>query len=142
MPVSFQDHDNAPTCMLAQWEIQDIGLLVKALAWLYLRMPRHAAKVIGALSPGEANFPGNEFEAARELLSWSSGDIAAALQSSDKSIRHAAENKRDKRIEQARWTSLSARLVGGGLREVSRRPPQSASCAHGGQGIRRCANSN
>jgi hypothetical protein len=100
MPVSFQDHDNAPTCMLAQWEIKDIDLLAKALAWLYLRKPLHAAKVIAALGPSEAYFPGKEFEAARRLLLWPSGDIAADLQSADDPVRQAAEKKRDKRIEQ------------------------------------------
>src|SRR5579864_5568511 len=99
MPISFQDHDNAPTCMLGQWEIKDIELLARTLAWLYLRKPKHAAKVVAALSPGDAHFPGKEFEAARLLLSWPSDDIVADLQSADDAVRLAAESRRDRRIE-------------------------------------------
>lgn len=99
MPIKFQDHQNAPTCLLGQWSIDDLDELVRVLAWLYVRKPTHAANVIAKLSPGKATFPGKEFEAAKKLLEVQTADIAADLVDADPKIRKKAEDKRDVRIE-------------------------------------------
>ncbi len=99
MPIKFTKHQNKPTCLLAQWTIGDLDELAKALAWLYVRKPKHAAKVIAKLAPKAAAFPGREFAAARRLLRIRTGDIAADLKSADDDIRKPAEGKRDVRIE-------------------------------------------
>lgn len=99
MPITFQPHQNAPTCLLEQWSISDLKELANALAWLYVRKPKHAANVIAKLAPGFAAFPGNEFQAARNLLRIKIDDISEDLQSGDPAIRKKAEDKRDVRIE-------------------------------------------
>lgn len=99
MPIEFEKHDNKPTCSLDQWSIDDVDELAKVLAWLYVRKPKHAAKIIAKLAPGSASFPGREFAAARALLTYRTNDIEKALKSADATIRLAAEEKRDTRIE-------------------------------------------
>jgi hypothetical protein len=99
MPISFKSHPNQQTCRLAQWTIENLEQLVEALAWLYVRKPRHAAKIIEKLAPGVAIFPGREFDAARELLSVDTSDIENDLQSADPTVRKKAEDKRDVRTE-------------------------------------------
>ena len=99
MPIKFQQHKNAPTCLLDQWTIDDLDELAAVLAWLYVRKPRHAANIIAKLAPGGAAFPGKEFSAARKLLQVDTTDIAADLQSSDQDVKKRAEGKRDVRIE-------------------------------------------
>lgn len=99
MPIDFEKHDNKPTCFLDEWSIEDLDELAKVLAWLYVRKPKHAAKIIAKLAPGAASFPGREFDAARALLSYRTDDIAKDLTSKDEKIRKAAEDKRDTRIE-------------------------------------------
>jgi hypothetical protein len=99
MPITFTKHQNKQICLLAQWKIADLNQLANTLAWLYVRKPRHAAKIIAKLAPGAAAFPGREFEAARKLLTVNTSDIANDLTSADAIVRRKAEDKRDTRVE-------------------------------------------
>lgn len=100
MPIEFDDHDCGDVCSLAAWRVVDSDAFVKTLAWLYLRKPRHALKIIQSLQPGEANFPGNEFDAALALLSYRTDDLLQELESADPEVKRKAENTVSKRIEQ------------------------------------------
>ncbi|MCW3797398.1 hypothetical protein OMW55_06215 [Sphingomonas sp. BN140010] len=100
MPIEFDDHDCGEVCSLAAWRVVDSDTFAKTLAWLYLRKPRHALNIIQALQPGEANFPGNEFDAALALLSYRTDDLRAELESGDLQVKRKAENTLSKRIEQ------------------------------------------
>jgi hypothetical protein len=71
---------------------------VTALAWLYLRKPLHAARVIEGLEPGEAGLFGNVKQNVIKLLSFDVIDIEADLESADDATRQSAEKKRDARI--------------------------------------------
>jgi hypothetical protein len=100
MPIAFEDHECGELCSLTEWRIVDADLFVTALAWLYLRKPRHASRVLEALLPGGAHFPGNEFDAAIELLDYKVADLADDLASEDDDVRDKAEGTLRKRIEQ------------------------------------------
>lgn len=100
MPFAFQKADLSPTCNFSQWAIIDEGRLVRTLAWLYLRKPKHAVQIINQLEPGKAGFPGRVFANAITLLSIRLADIAADLASADPEKEKTADNKKNKRIEQ------------------------------------------
>ncbi len=72
--------------------------LAEALAWLYLRKERHAARVTQALEPGRAALPGR-VENAITALSVRTDDLADPLARPDDAERKAAEAKRDTRVE-------------------------------------------
>lgn len=96
--IVISQESHAPTCVLSTWVVADTKRLVDALAWLYLRKPSHAARIIGELAPGSAGFPGRVFDNAIDLLRYNVSDIAADLASADPSVVEAAEKKRDIRI--------------------------------------------
>ena len=75
--------------------MSDAIAFVDVLAWLYLRKPLHAARVIGILDPGPAGLPGRVFDNAISLLRYDITDIAADLTSSDLSVAAKAEKARD-----------------------------------------------
>jgi hypothetical protein len=100
MPFNFQKTDLSPACNFSQWVLIDEGRLVRTLAWLYLRKPKHAAQIINQLEPSKAGFPGKVFENAISLLSTRLADIAPDLSSTDPEKKKTANNKKNKRIEQ------------------------------------------
>ncbi len=100
MPFTFQKADLSPTCKFSQWALIDEDRLVRTLAWLYLRKPKHAVQIINQLEPSKAGFPGKVFENAISLLSISLRDIASDLSSADPEKKKTASNKKNKRIEQ------------------------------------------
>nr|WP_319249593.1 hypothetical protein [uncultured Celeribacter sp.] len=100
MPIAFQKTDLSPTCNFSEWAVIDEGRLVRTLAWLYLRKPKHAVQIINQLEPGRAGFPGKVFENAISLLSIRLADIATDLSSADPEKEKTASNKKNKRIEQ------------------------------------------
>ncbi|MCL4066704.1 hypothetical protein M3484_08975 [Pseudomonas sp. GX19020] len=100
MPFAFQKADLSPTCRFSQWMLIDEGSLVRTLAWLYLRKPKHAVQIINQLEPSKAGFPGKVFENAISLLSIRLADIASDLSSADPEKKKTAINKKNKRIEQ------------------------------------------
>lgn len=100
MPITFQKTDLSPTCNFSQWAVIDERRLVHTLAWLYLRKPIHAVRIINQLEPSKAGFPGKVFENAIALLSIRLSDIAADLSNGDEEKKKTAESKKNKRIEQ------------------------------------------
>lgn len=100
MPFTFQKADLSPTCNFSQWALIDESRLIRTLAWLYLRKPIHAVQIINELEPSKAGFPGKVFENAIALLSIRLADIAEDLSSADPEKKKAANNKKNKRIEQ------------------------------------------
>ena len=98
MPLTI-DTVTSPLCDLSVWTVTDGATFVDVLAWLYLRKPRHAQRVIAALAPGAAGFGGNEFQNARRLLWPRTDDIANALASSDPDVRAKAQGTLDTRTE-------------------------------------------
>ncbi len=100
MPFIFQKADLSPTCNFSQWALADESRLVRTLAWLYLRKPKHAVQIINQLEPSKAGFPGKVFENAISLLSIRLADIAADLSNADPDKKEKANNKKNKRIEQ------------------------------------------
>lgn len=100
MPFNFHKTDLSPVCNFSQWVLIDEGRLVRTLAWLYLRKPKHAAQIINQLEPSKAGFPGKVFENAISLLSTRIADIAPDLSSADPEKKKTAINKKNKRIEQ------------------------------------------
>lgn len=100
MPFTFQKADLSPTCNFSQWALIDEGRLVRTLAWLYLRKPKHAVQIINQLEPSKAGFPGKVFDNAISLLSIRLADIASDLSSADLQKKKTADNKKNKRIEQ------------------------------------------
>jgi hypothetical protein len=100
MPFTFQKADLSPTCNFSQWSLIDESRLVRTLAWLYLRKPKHAAQIINQLEPSKAGFPGKVFDNAISLLSIRLADIASDLSSTDPEKKKTANNKKSKRIEQ------------------------------------------
>ena len=69
MPITFQKTDLSPACNFSEWALIDEDCLVRTLAWLYLRKPKHAVQIINQLEPSKAGFPGKVFENAISLLS-------------------------------------------------------------------------
>ena len=100
MPISIRKSGLAPTFTFSEWALSDNDRLVRTLAWLYLRKPIHATRIIKELEPTAAGFPGNVFENAIALLSVKLSDVAADLSSPDPKRLKDAKNKRDKRIVQ------------------------------------------
>lgn len=100
MPIAFQKTDLSPTCNFSEWALIDEGRLVRTLAWLYLRKPKHAVQIINQLEPSKAGFPGKAFENAISLLSIRLADIASDLSSADPEKKKTANNKKNRRIEQ------------------------------------------
>lgn len=84
--------------MLSTWTVINTDQLVDALAWLYLRKPRHAARIINALDPGPAGLPGRALVNAIDLLKYELSDIATDIASNDPAISTPAKKKRDVRI--------------------------------------------
>ena len=85
--------------MLTTWTVDQPEMLAEALAWLYLRKERHAARVTQALDPGRAALPGRTVENAITALSVRIDDLADALASPDDAKREGARAKRETRIE-------------------------------------------
>ncbi len=98
MSLSFESVDDNDTCVLSHWSVASRAEFVTALAWLYLRKPLHAARVIEGLEPGEAGLFGNVKQNVIKLLSYDVIDIEADLASTDDATRQSAEKKRDARI--------------------------------------------
>ena len=98
MPLKIETA-TSPVCALSVWTVADTETLVDVLAWLYIRKPRHAQRVIHALAPGYAAVPGNEYENARTLLSVRTDDIVSALSSADPEKAKKAKATRDTRTE-------------------------------------------
>lgn len=99
LPLQFEQALHPPSCVLTTWKVGEPEALAEALAWLYLRKERHAARVTQALEPGRAALPGRVVENAITALSVQTDDLAAALASSDDVQRKAAEAKRDTRVQ-------------------------------------------
>lgn len=97
MPLSISAA-TSPNCALSLWEIANSGSFIDSLAWLYLRKPNHALKIIAQLAPGPAGFPGNEFSNAIELLEVKLSDISASLGSSDPAVAEEAGKTRFARV--------------------------------------------
>ena len=98
-PLQFEQASHLPSCVLTTWTVDQPEMLAEALAWLYLRKERHAARVTQALDPGRAALPGRTVENAITALSVRIDDLADALASLDNAKREGAEAKRDTRIE-------------------------------------------
>lgn len=99
MTLSITASVSAPTCMLSVWQVTDFAELVKALSWSYLRKPRHAQRVMQALEPGAAGFPGRIFQNAITSLTYETTDIAAGLSSADPDVAKSARDKLNARIQ-------------------------------------------
>lgn len=117
-PLKFEQASFPPHCVLTAWIVDQPEVLAHALAWLYLRKERHAARVIQALDPGRAALPGQIIENAIAALSVRIDDLADALDSPNEAKREAAEAKRDTRVEHrdgllfqhVSWIAASMRL--------------------------------
>ena len=70
MPLSITKYQHGPLCQLSTWAVANTANFVDVLAWLYLRKPTHAVRIINELEPGAAAFPGREFDNAIKLLSY------------------------------------------------------------------------
>jgi hypothetical protein len=98
VPLLITRQEHAPTCTLSTWSVANAVNLVDVLAWLYLRKPSHAARVINSLDPGPAGLPGRVFENAIKLLRYDIGDISQDLASPDRDIAAKARKVREARI--------------------------------------------
>jgi hypothetical protein len=98
MPFSFSQAADNATCLLSHWEVSRYIEFVDALAWLYLRKPLHAHRIISGLQPGAAGLFGSVKDNAIRLLQYNISDIAAELSSADDETRTKAEKARDARI--------------------------------------------
>lgn len=98
MPLNFDLAAENEICVLSHWSVTSHPEFVAALAWLYLRKPLHAARVIEGLEPGAAGLFGNVKQNVVKLLSYDVADIEADLASKDDGRRKSAEKKRDARI--------------------------------------------
>ncbi len=98
VPLTIYPENAHPICNLSRWYIADENTFVEVLAWLYLRKPLHAKRVIAELAPGVAGFPGNEHQNAIRLLQVDLSDIAADLAGTDQQKVASAEHKRVARI--------------------------------------------
>ena len=99
MLFTFVEEEKAPICRLTTWAVADSNHLIEVLAWLYLRKPRHAARVVETLEPGPASLPGRVLENAIRLLSYDVSNLSERLGSPDTQVRTGAERTRDARIE-------------------------------------------
>lgn len=98
MPLIFSSGVANKTCVLSQWTVDRRSEFVDALAWLYLRKPLHAARVMAGLEPNAAGSFGSVKENVISLLNYNITDISADLSSTDDAVREGAEKKRDARI--------------------------------------------
>lgn len=98
MVFKFELATDNDTCILSHWSVSSRPEFIAALAWLYLRKPLHAARVIEGLEPGAAGLFGNVKQNVVKLLSYEVADIEADLASIDGEVRQSAEKKRDARI--------------------------------------------
>jgi hypothetical protein len=98
-PLQFEQASHPPSCVLTTWTVDQPEMLADALAWLYLRKERHAARVTQALDPGRAALPGRTVQNAITALSVRIDDLVDALASPDNAKREGAEATRDTRIE-------------------------------------------
>lgn len=98
MPLAFSQAADNATCVLSHWEVVEQAGFVDVLAWLYLRKPTHAERVILGLQPGAAGLFGSVKNNAIALLQYNLSDIAADLGSADDDKRAKAEKARDARI--------------------------------------------
>jgi hypothetical protein len=96
--LAIAAEEYAPTCVLSTWEITNTASFVDVLAWLYLRKPSHAARIINQLAPGPAGFPGRVFQNAIDLLRYDASDIKADLASEDPKSAGKARRILDARI--------------------------------------------
>jgi hypothetical protein len=97
-PLAIAKEEHAPTCILSTWEVTNTASFVDVLAWLYLRKPSRAARIINQLEPGPAGLPGRIFQNAIDLLRCDVTDIEAALASADPKISEAARRTLDAHI--------------------------------------------
>lgn len=98
MPFKFESTAANNTCVLSHWFVTSTDEFVTVLAWLYLRKPLHAARVIDGLEPGAAGLFGQVKQNVIKLLSYDVADIEADLVSADVNARRSAERKRDARV--------------------------------------------
>jgi hypothetical protein len=98
VPLNFELSAANNICVLSHWTVTSHDEFITALAWLYIRKPLHAARIIEGLEPGEAGLFGNVKQNVIKLLSYEVIDIEADLASTDNGIRQSAEKKRDARI--------------------------------------------
>ncbi|QQP93500.1 hypothetical protein IGS68_33300 (plasmid) [Skermanella sp. TT6] len=98
--LNFEEYIHRDVCSVSLWHIADRELLVKALAWIYARKPQHAERVLAALNPGKAHFPGKIFENAIAKLSIELHDLEEDLKSSNPDLVDKAEKIAEKRREQ------------------------------------------
>jgi hypothetical protein len=98
VPLSITKQEHAPTCTLSTWVVTDAVNFVDVLAWLYLRKPSHAARIMNNLNPGSAGFPGRVFENAIKLLCYEISDIAADLASPGSDVAAEAKKICDARV--------------------------------------------
>ncbi|WP_233722053.1 hypothetical protein [Jiella avicenniae] len=80
--------------------MKEIVPFVEALAWLYLRKPHHAVRIINNFAPGDAALFGNSVQNAISLLRYDVSDLESNLASSDPNIRTKAEKTRNNRLYQ------------------------------------------
>ena len=97
--LQFEESSHPPSGVLTTWTVYEPEALAEAVAWLYLRKERHAARVTQALQPGRAALPGGVVENAITALSVRTDDLVDALASPDDAKRRAAEAKRETRVE-------------------------------------------
>ena len=75
LPLQFEESSHPPSCVLTTWTVNEPEALAEAVAWLYLRKERHAARVTQALQPGRAALPGGVVENAITALSVRTDDL-------------------------------------------------------------------
>lgn len=66
LPLHFEEASHLPNCVLTTWTVKEPQALAHALARLYLRTERHAARVTEALEPGRAALLGRTVESLAE----------------------------------------------------------------------------
>lgn len=98
MPLSISSSTYDPILILSEWSVQEPAPFVDALAWLYLRKPHHAIRIINNLAPGYAGLFGNAIQNAISLLTVNVSDLADDLVSTDSQRRAKAEQTRDIRL--------------------------------------------
>lgn len=98
MPLNVKAEPPSTVCTLSTWQVGNAASFVDVLAWLYLRKPSHAVRVMQDLEPGPAGFPGNEFQNAIGLLRYDLTDISAKLASSDPKILAEAKLVQNARV--------------------------------------------
>jgi len=98
MPIAFSIAEGNDTCTLSQWTVNGKEEFVNALAWLYLRKPLHAERVMSGLEPGSFGLFGKVKDNVIKLLQYDLVDISADLVSADQNVLASALKKRDARV--------------------------------------------